>query len=161
MVLPLGHARAQPTELDSLERQLADGLEELSTADCEVACRSLESMTRAADRICELDAGPRCDEARRTVEEAAGRVREACPDCASEGDDDDSTVTRTVDEEEPNMLSEDSAPAPASAPPAENRGAAGCAACSVGDKQRDPLAPLAPLTFFLAAALAAARRRRR
>jgi hypothetical protein len=54
----------------------------LSTDDCAAACRALASIRRAAERLCALEPGPRCAEARTKEESATERVRSACPDCA-------------------------------------------------------------------------------
>lgn len=53
----------------------------LSSGDCALACRALESMERAADHICAIDPGPRCADARAKVGAASRRVQEACPGC--------------------------------------------------------------------------------
>jgi MYXO-CTERM domain-containing protein len=76
-------ALAQGSDLDELEAELAASSEEAASADCSVACKALESMIRSADRICDLEPGARCDAARKKVDEAKRRVREACPDCAA------------------------------------------------------------------------------
>jgi len=52
-----------------------------TTVDCAVACTALASMQRSAERLCELEPGPRCDEVRERVETARGRVAERCPTC--------------------------------------------------------------------------------
>jgi len=165
-LLLLGDAWAQPSEIEQLEAELAEGLATLSTSDCVTACLALDSMIRAAERLCELDPGPRCDEAQRKVDEAARRVHEACPDCAASRDseDDDGTKTVTRAQEGPGEqpaqagAADESAPAYAPGPPAEDQGAAGCAACHVGYAHD---ATPAPWLLLLAAALASARRRRR
>jgi hypothetical protein len=69
-------------EAIELLRSIASQAEALSTDDCAAACRALGSMRRAADRLCTLDPGRRCTEARARVDEAARKVREACPGCA-------------------------------------------------------------------------------
>ncbi|MBX3207005.1 MAG: hypothetical protein KF764_18305 [Labilithrix sp.] len=53
----------------------------LSSAECNEACRALGSIRRAAEKICALEPGPRCDSARAKAADATRRVREACPDC--------------------------------------------------------------------------------
>ena len=63
-------------------KQLDDEHAALSTSDCYVACRALTSIRRAADKICALEPGPRCDSAREKADDATRRVRAACPDCA-------------------------------------------------------------------------------
>ncbi len=57
---------------------------EASAADddtCESACDALHAMQRAADRVCELAPGDRCEAARTRVADAEKRVMEACPEC--------------------------------------------------------------------------------
>ena len=153
---------AESGEVELLERELASELATLSAADCATACQSLESMMRAADRLCQLDPGPRCNEAQRTVDEAARRVRQACPECAAarnrEDDDGTKTVTRAQEtgQDGPTEVADESAPA--AGPPAEERGAAGCAACTIG---QGGAAPWTPWLLPIGLALAAARRRRR
>lgn len=53
----------------------SDGDEESGTP-CELACRALASMKRAADAVCRLagEADPRCTDARRRVSESETRV---------------------------------------------------------------------------------------
>jgi hypothetical protein len=59
-----------------------------SGTDCVIMCRALQSMARAAERICALTHGgdaaakKRCDDARAKVEEAKKKVLAACPGCA-------------------------------------------------------------------------------
>lgn len=57
--------------------------EQLATHACDEACRALTSMRRAAEKLCALEPGPRCDHARARCREAAMQVRDACPDCAT------------------------------------------------------------------------------
>jgi hypothetical protein len=108
-------------EIRALDGQIAAAL---STRSCVVACEALGSMARAADRLCALEPGPRCDEARARVSDAQRRVQEACPECAIGG--------RTS----PPVQASEAPPAPPPpAPVAEmvavgKRG--GCAGCVVG-----------------------------
>jgi hypothetical protein len=57
------------------------------TAPCDSMCKALQSMVRAADRICELSRDgtasdqKRCTDAKQKVAEATAKVRAACPDC--------------------------------------------------------------------------------
>jgi hypothetical protein len=87
-------------ELDRAERQIADVLGGAKKGDagrdrasetelgaggtCDVACRALASMQRAAEHLCELSGedDERCSGARTRVRSATERVREACPACA-------------------------------------------------------------------------------
>src|SRR5580704_7480647 len=75
-----GVAYASPAEeIAALEGQLGQALAQLSSG-CAVACPALASMVRAAARICALDPGPRCTDARTKVRDAARRVLQACGD---------------------------------------------------------------------------------
>lgn len=69
-------------DVRALEKQLDAEHVALSTSDCNAACRALGSIRRAAERICALEPGPRCDAARSKAADATRRVRDACPDCA-------------------------------------------------------------------------------
>ncbi|MEQ9318718.1 MAG: MYXO-CTERM sorting domain-containing protein [Polyangiaceae bacterium] len=177
-----GSAAAQPAEgaaaIDELVvelgvkgAQLAHGLQ---AGNCVAACEALASMQRAAERICELEPGPRCDAAKRNVEEARQRVSEACPECYEarrEGneaqanqpppkkpDDDDGTRDSLEELEQEDRPVQLGGSAPASAPPEEDsRG--GCAACAVGDEPDGGGSALGWLA--LGAAVAVLRRRRR
>jgi len=71
----------EASDVRALEQQLAEEHAALSTADCNAACRALGSIRRAADKICALEPGPRCDSAREKAADATRRVRDACPDC--------------------------------------------------------------------------------
>lgn len=89
IALVLGAARADARDagtpeddVASLEKQLREEHAALQTQDCVLACRALASIRRAADRICALEPGPRCDDARAKADDARKRVSEACPDCA-------------------------------------------------------------------------------
>jgi MYXO-CTERM domain-containing protein len=84
MVLAPGAALADggvESDVRALEKRLAEEHAALSTADCNAACRALMSIRRAADKICALEPGPRCDAAREKASDATRRVQEACPDC--------------------------------------------------------------------------------
>jgi len=117
VLLAPGLARADAgtdDQVRTLETQLNQEHAELQTKDCDAACRALASIRRAAEKICALEQGPRCDAARAKLADATKHVREACPDCA--------------------LAAGPSPPAPepatqASAPPAEKeRG--GCRSCA-------------------------------
>lgn len=60
---------------------------ELAGNDCAQLCKALSSMSRAAERLCELardggdDGQRRCTDARAKLEVARARVREKCPTC--------------------------------------------------------------------------------
>jgi MYXO-CTERM domain-containing protein len=86
-------------DVSALLRQLEEEHALLATDDCSTACRALGSIQRAADKICSLEPGDRCSEARAKAAEAARRVREACPACnvaaAKPTTDEDDEVRRT------------------------------------------------------------------
>ncbi len=111
-------------DIQALERQLSEEHAALSTADCNVACRALGSIRRAADKICALEPGPRCDSAREKAADATRHVRDVCPDCIlpvlpEPAPSPERALTGTAVEER----------VPASAPrEAEARG--GCRSCS-------------------------------
>ena len=142
-VLTSGGAAAAADDLKTLQEQLGHEADELSTADCGVACRALASMQRTADRICALDPGPPCTEARGKVTDAESRVRAACPDCAVAASRE---VTATG--AEPGRK-------PDSADAEQVRGG-GCAGCAIDDRGPGGAGLLAAL-----GALAAWLRRRR
>src|SRR5689334_8517569 len=119
MTLTTSPARATDETTD-LEKSLAEEHAALSTSDCTVACRALASIRRAADKICALEPGPRCDAARTKANDATRRVREACPDCAVAAMPSSPTTAP------------ESAPRSASAPPAEGP-SGGCRSCSMTD----------------------------
>jgi hypothetical protein len=50
---------------------------------CAVACKALNAMASAAERLCRLSGenDGRCDDARARVRGASGRVKSACPAC--------------------------------------------------------------------------------
>lgn len=166
LVAPASALADEPpvSEIDELVTALDDTIAALDTSDCAVACRALASMIRSADRICEIDPGPPCAEARAKVEAARQKVLAACPDC---------TAAAAGAKEKTPRRDEDKAPAPGSqpveeneritgaresavdAPPAEDKGG-GCASCALVGH-----APIGGGWWLLAGAgLFAARRRR-
>jgi hypothetical protein len=76
-----------PNEASALAAQIEAELQSLQTAarpqggDCPTACRALDSMRRATERLCAIEPGERCAEALRKVADAAQRVAAACPTC--------------------------------------------------------------------------------
>jgi len=160
MVLWPSQASAAPppdssAELEKLVVKLETEYAALESADCELLCQALESMIRSADRICALDRGAICMEARKKVASAKRRVRQACPNCsAAEEDQYPESVVKKPSREH----AQTAEPAGIDhAPPAEGtRG--GCAACSVG--QHNERGGLATLLLSLALALVGYRRRK-
>jgi hypothetical protein len=70
-------------EAYSLQLEIDRDWASLQSADCDTACRALDSMRRAADRLCVLEPGDRCTKAQLRVKAATDRVRSTCPACAS------------------------------------------------------------------------------
>jgi len=149
-----GEEDAVATEIQTLERQIESELVKLATGDCTVACLALESMVRAADRLCELAPGPKCDDAKSKVADAKRRVNQSCPECEASRSEQAVTPDQPAPPEPVDMASEDE-PAPASPPAEEARG--GCAACAING-QRD--ASIALLAALAALGLTLLRRRR-
>lgn len=94
------------------------------SGDCALACRALESLRRAADRLCALDPGDACTDARAKLRDAAERVRVACPECAA---------AATVPTPRTSPVPADSTTVHASAAPGKGGGCAGCATTSGTD----------------------------
>ncbi|MCW5815605.1 MAG: hypothetical protein KIT84_31550 [Labilithrix sp.] len=135
------------SEVTTLEAQLGRETSELATSDCAAACRALASIQRAADRICELEPGPRCAAAREKADAASKRVREACPDCALA-----SAPPKPLDDRAVTPSPSESHPA-AAPPPEAERG--GCRSCTTTAR------PPTSGDLLLFAALAALVRRRK
>jgi hypothetical protein len=170
-----GAAYASPAaEIAALQAQMGQALSQLSSG-CAVACPALGSMERAAARICALDPGPRCTEARAKVRDAATRVRRACGECRDQGGapllDDRKKEDRDGEEKPAAPLSASPqpppppvvAPRPAEAPAREVQAAApagrgGCAACTIS---ADPQGALGATVSALFAAIALGGRRSR
>jgi MYXO-CTERM domain-containing protein len=146
-------------EIPALEAELARAASALATGACAVACPALASMKRAADRICALEPGPRCDAARAKVREAQRRVEEACPDCIPR--DHEEPAKAKADDVSKERKDSPPPPAPPAEPassqmaPAPRRG--GCASCEVGVATEVPRGLGAALVVL---ALALRRRRR-
>ncbi len=77
---PLATADEAHTAVSGAQTDLDAALAQ-TAVDCSAACVALASMQRAAERLCELEPGPRCDTARKRVEAARQRVAERCPSC--------------------------------------------------------------------------------
>jgi MYXO-CTERM domain-containing protein len=134
-----GVARAQTLpdatheDLPTLEKNLADETSKLTTSDCATACRALASIRRAAEKICALDPDDRCVAARAKAQDAARRVREACPDCAIAsapipGPHNEERAMGKGATPKPALASE-----PSAAPPPSEARRGGCAGCTTTD----------------------------
>lgn len=130
---------ARADDVDDLLKKLNDGVQSLSTDDCTTACRALESMGRAAERICTLDPGPRCVDARDKVESARKRVRHACPTCVSANvapTDTGKPAAPPPPSPGADTGTKGSETVQASAPPSEQK-RGGCAGCRASDRTTD------------------------
>lgn len=119
------NALAADDDVETWVKKLDEEHAALSTQDCVTACKALGSIRRAAERICALEAGPRCIDARTKADDAQRRVQAACPDCqiaAAPPKDDERRASKKGAPAE-----EVTANAPAAAP---DRGRGGCASCS-------------------------------
>jgi len=67
--------------VDSVAAEIDRDLAQAQSSDCDTACRALDSMSRATDRLCAMDPGDRCARARQKLADATARVRSACPSC--------------------------------------------------------------------------------
>lgn len=129
-----------------LQRQLQEQME-LVDRDCTTACRALQSMQRAADRICDLEPGPRCKDAKSKADEAAGKVHARCPDCVIA----QSPPRKDIDKEDEKREagSKKGAPGSADAPPAaspqdaksESVKSGGCRSCNESGTSPSDFAP--------------------
>jgi MYXO-CTERM domain-containing protein len=124
---------------------------EADGSDCATACRALDSMRRATDRICEIEPGDGCARAEATLRRTAARVRAACPECGAARDNKAPAGTVAVAPNAP------AAPPPAAEYAAVERKQGGCSGCTTSGRNDAP-----PFFFILLAAAAAwvARRRR-
>ena len=133
--------------LETLQKELEQEYSALSTQDCVTACKALGSIRRAADKICALEPGPRCADARAKADDAQQRVHAACPDCR---------IAAAPPTDEERRAAERPAPGaapPQAAPPAEER-RGGCASCSTpGDLPPFDLGGVLLAAFVVARAL--------
>ncbi len=149
--------RADAPATPMVEAQTAfDGAEKelVASGPCTTMCKALDSMIRAADRICELaqsgtpEDQKRCADARSKVQEALARVRAACPECnpplpyapAAKAPE---TATKPGTD----ATGEGSAPMPAASPvqPSDAR------EVRAGGARRTTTATIDPLSLFLPA----------
>jgi MYXO-CTERM domain-containing protein len=141
-------ALAPASDVDAAQAEVDRDYAQALASDCALACRALESMRHATARLCALDAGDRCANARKKLDDATTRVRAACPVCAE-----------ALEEKKPVAT-----PRPAEAPAAEElvqtesvQKKGGCAGCATASAPADAAMPLAFAGLFL---LASRRRRR-
>jgi MYXO-CTERM domain-containing protein len=141
-----------PQSVDALQVELERDYAEASTGDCATACRALDSMRNATEKLCALDPGVRCANARQRLEAASAHVRTACPTCPEplgETPAAGAASTNLPPQAQPTMTESYAAVAP-------RKG--GCAGCAISSA-----APNARLSLGLAGLglLACWRRRRR
>lgn len=133
-------------DVETLVKQVNEEHAALSTQDCVTACKALASIRRAADKICGLEPGPRCVDARAKADDAQRRVQAACPDCQ--------IAAAPPTDEERRVVQKTAPPAePANATLQERRG--GCASCNVPGE-----APTGELGLLMLAGLVCYSRRR-
>jgi hypothetical protein len=119
----------------------SSALESASTQDCATACKALESLSRAAQHICEV-APDQCDAAKARLKSASDRVHAACASCEVRAGS-----AATADAHENTVAIAQSAP---------EHG--GCAGCAVGS--RNDVGAGASLSLLLLAGVGWRRRRR-
>jgi len=121
-------------DITALETQLKTETTALSTSDCNSACRALQSIRRAADKICAIEPGPRCDAARSKANDATKRVQDACPDCVVALNPSPTPPPDRAGASGGNGVpSPPPAPAMESTQSAPDRGRGGCASCASTD----------------------------
>ena len=119
---------ADPQTIEEAQQAFDEARKEFAASgtDCVILCRALQSMARAAERICALTPGgdtaakARCDDARAKVEEAKKKVLAACPGCTSvpsEGAPPDAAATKKPEVDKDNVPP---APPPVSGGAGEN-----------------------------------------
>jgi MYXO-CTERM domain-containing protein len=139
-------------DVDALQAEIDRDYAQALANDCTLACRALESMRRATERLCSLDPGDRCARARQKTDEASARVRSSCPSCAAELEGEKAFAP----------------PAPSPAPPTETvaeeaevsrRG--GCGGCATTEDPEGAVLPLAAGMLVVLGLLAFRRRKQR
>lgn len=160
---PKSEAEATKLMVD-LQRQLQEQME-LVDRDCTTACRALQSMQRAADRICDLEPGPRCKDAKSKADEAAGKVHARCPDCViaqrpprkPHDEEDEKRANEPASSKKGAPGAADAPPAPAPATQSESVKSGGCRSCNESGTSPSDLAP----ALLAALAVLGLRKRRR
>jgi len=141
-------ALATSSDVSAAQAEVDHDYAQALASDCALACRALESMRHATERLCALDPGDRCASAKKKLDEATTHVRTACPACIEQLDEQKAAPT----------------PRPAEAPAGTNAVEAeavhkngGCAGCATTRAPADAVGPLALAGLLL---LASRRRRR-
>lgn len=150
-MLPAG-AMAQtagaPSDLESAQAEVDRDFTAAEAADCTMACQALDSMRRATEHLCTLDAGDRCAKARQKLADATSHVHASCPACAQQLDEESRKSPAQPPPEAPmaNTVAEEAH--------VGKRG--GCAGCATSGSTGGELVPLGVVVV----ALLAGRRRR-
>jgi hypothetical protein len=120
-------SRDAGTDADALAAEIDRAWAQLQSNDCDTACRALDSMRRATERLCEMDPGDRCARARQKLADATARVRNACPSCP------EATGRMFAPESE---KAQEAPPPPASSPAVAEETVqkknGGCGGCAIG-----------------------------
>lgn len=126
-------ALASGADVDAAQAEVDRDYTQALASDCGLACRALESMRHATERLCALDPGDRCASAKSKLADATTRVQKACPVCAGQ-----------LEEKKPVAT-----PPPAEAPATMNLVQAesvqkkgGCAGCATASTPADAMMPL-------------------
>ncbi len=138
------------------------GAESLSADACSTACLALRSMQRATDRLCALDPGADCEDARRRTADADARVTETCPSCVADGERREASkkpVTVSPAKEVADEARPVAATAASQDSSAPRRG--GCAGCATPSAPGDRHGVLTAIALGFLAALRSRSRRRR
>jgi MYXO-CTERM domain-containing protein len=141
-------ALAPAADVDAAQAEVDRDYAQALAGDCTLACRALDSMRHATDRLCVLDPGDRCASAKSKLADATSRVQKACPVCAE-----------ALEEKKP-VATPRPAEAPASAELVQTTSvqkSGGCAGCATTGATADAVGPLA----LAGLVLLALRRRRR
>ena len=144
-------------DVEALSKQLQQEYSALSTSDCAIACKAYASIRRASDKICGLEPGPRCNDARAKADDAQRRVQAACPDChiaIAPGKEDERRATQPAPPppSPANVDAKTAGTAMESSESAPRKG--GCASCTTaGEKPTGDLGAAALGAFVIARVL--------
>jgi MYXO-CTERM domain-containing protein len=146
---------ASGADVEALSAEVDRDYASALAADCTMACQALDSMRRATEHLCAIDAGDRCARARQKLADATAHVRAACPACGAELRDE--TGAKGADAPATKAPTEAPAP-PTMAEEAQVSKRGGCAGCATSSPTGGDLAPLGAVAIGL---LALRRRTRR
>lgn len=160
-------AQTPPDPVAALEKEIETSAAMLASASCPTACAALGSMRRAADRLCAIDPGPRCDSARARVKDASRKVEASCPECAAtHGEEKPAPENLDKQKEKADTDRGPASPPPPAPPPAAESmalapGRGGCAGCVIGGEEQPATPRGIAAAVALALVLARARRKSR